>query len=396
MFGYNSVSRTRFPEVAKQTHRRSWSYIQAEKENPMSTALRPPHGVMEGKGAYNKHSQLPAGGAGLALPLLDKAVQAVELGVKGQPIVIADYGSSQAKNSMVPMQLAIRGLRRRIGPNRAISVFHIDQPSNDFNALFAVLTADANRYMLDEPNVFPAAIGRSFYESILPPGSVHFGWSSYAAQWLSCIPALIPGHFFPAHSTGEVRAEFDRQAAKDWEAFLSLRAKELRPGGRLVIVLPGLADDGSSGFTHVVDETNAVLKEMVADGAITADERARMVLGAYPRRKRDLMAPFAANGTFQQLTLDICEMAELPDGAWIDYQRDGDKEALITSHVLFVRSILLPSLASALACVRAGDAEAIGAFGDHLEERLKRRLASQPAATHSFVQTIVLAKTDQN
>ena len=140
----------------------------------MSTALRPPHGVMEGKGAYNKHSQLPAGGAGLALPLLDKAVQAVELGVKGQPIVIADYGSSQAKNSMVPMQLAIRGLRRRIGPNRAISVFHIDQPSNDFNALFAVLTADANRYMLDEPNVFPAAIGRSFYESILPPGSVHF------------------------------------------------------------------------------------------------------------------------------------------------------------------------------------------------------------------------------
>src|SRR5215469_16365829 len=223
MFGYNSVSRTRFPEVAKQTHRRSWSYIQDEKENPMSTALRPPHGVMEGKGAYNKHSQLPAGGAGLALPLLDKAVQAVELGVKGQPIVIADYGSSQGKNSLVPMQIAIRGLRRRIGQNRAISVFHIDQPSNDFNTLFTVLNADPDRYVVDEPNIFSAAVGRSFYQSVLPPGSIHLGWSSYAAMWLSQIPTFIPDHFFPAHSTGTVRAEFDRQGAKDWEAFLSLR-----------------------------------------------------------------------------------------------------------------------------------------------------------------------------
>ena len=94
------------------------------------------HGVMEAKGAYNKHAELPAGGAASALPLLDKAVQSVQLDTEGEPVVIADYGSSQGKNSMAPMQLAIRGLRRRIGPNRPISVFHIDQPSNDFNTLF--------------------------------------------------------------------------------------------------------------------------------------------------------------------------------------------------------------------------------------------------------------------
>ena len=44
---------------------------------------------------------------------------------------------------MVPIQVAIRGLRNRLGPNRAISVFHVDQPSNDFNALFEVLEVDA-------------------------------------------------------------------------------------------------------------------------------------------------------------------------------------------------------------------------------------------------------------
>jgi hypothetical protein len=354
------------------------------------------HGVMEARGAYNKHAKLPAGGAALAMPLLEKAVQSVQLDTDGRPVIIADYGSSQGKNSMAPVQLAVRGLRRRIGPNRAISVFHIDQPSNDFATLFSVLDADPDRYVVGEPNVFPAAIGRSFYQSVLPPGSVHLGWSSYAAVWLSQIPTLIPGHFFPAHSTGLVRAEFDRQAAKDWEAFLSLRAKELRPGGRLVVVLPALSDDGSSGFTHVIDEANAALEEMVADGAITPEERSRMTVGNYPRRKRDLLAPFAANGAFQQLAVEDCQMVELPDSAWTDYQRDGNKEALVTKHALFFRSIFAPSLGSALVREHAGHAEVLAAFGDQLEQRLRRRLASQPAATHSFVQIIVLAKAEHD
>src|SRR5215469_3472722 len=358
----------------------------------MSNTPAPSHGVMEAMGAYNKHAKLPAGGVALALPLLEKAVQSVELDVERRPIIIADYRSAQGKNSMAPMQVAIQGLRRRVGPNRAISVFHIDQPSNDFTALFAVLDADPNRYVVDEPNVFPAAIGRSFYQSVLPPGSVHLGWSSYAAVWLSQLPTLIPDHFFPAHSTGMVRAEFDRQGVKDWEAFLSLRAKELCPGGRLVVVIPALADDGSSGFTHVIDEANAALAEMVADGTITAEERSRMRVGNYPRRKRDLLAPFAVNGGFQQLAVEACEMVELPDAAWAEYERDGNKEALVTKHVLFFRSIFIPSLGSVLVRVRAGDAEALGSFGDQLEQRLRRRLMRQPEATHSFVQTIVLAK----
>jgi hypothetical protein len=36
----------------------------------MSSETKLPHGVMEGKGAYNKHAKLPAGGAALAMPLL--------------------------------------------------------------------------------------------------------------------------------------------------------------------------------------------------------------------------------------------------------------------------------------------------------------------------------------
>jgi S-adenosylmethionine-dependent carboxyl methyltransferase len=358
----------------------------------MSNERGPSHGVMEGQGSYNKHAKLPADGAALALPLLEKAVRDLELESGDEPIVVADYGSSQGKNSLAPMQVAIKGLRKRIGSKRAISVFHIDQPSNDFNSLFEVLHADPNRYAVDEPDVYPAAIGKSFYEKVLPPGSVHLGWSSYAAVWLSRVPTLIPDHFISVRSTGMVRAEFDRQAALDWEAFLTLRALELRPGGRVVVVLPGISDDGSVGIEPIFDHANAVLEEMVADAAITSEEHSRMALRAHPRRKRDLLAPFAGNENFQQLTVEDFAMSEVSDAAWDQYDCDGDKEALATKRALFFRSIFVPSLACALSPERAGKGEALGAFADQLEQRLKRRLAGQPVAMRSFVQTILLAK----
>jgi hypothetical protein len=360
----------------------------------MLTEAMPFYGTMEGGGAYNKYAKLPAAGAALALPLWEETVKSVDLEPGDQPVVIADYGSSQGKNSLVPMQVAIRALRNRLGTYRPISVFHIDQPSNDFNTLFEVLDADPDRYFLNDANVFPSAIGRSFYENVLPPDSVHVGWCSYAAMWLSRIPASIPGHFISLCSAGTARAEFDRQGAQDWESFLSLRAKELRRGARLLVVLPGVDDNGVAGFEPLFDDLNAILAEMVEEGAITANERAAMVVAAHPRRKRDLLAPFASTGIFHGLTVEGFEMFALQDAAWADYERDGNKEAWAAQHASFFRSAFTPSLGSALAHVRPDNAEALRIFGDRLEDGLKRRLATKPAALHSIVQAVVLAKQD--
>jgi len=98
----------------------------------MPNEQNPSHGVMEGGGAYNRYARLPAGGATLALPLLEKAVRCIKFDAGDEAVVIADSGSSQGKNSMVPMQIAIRGLRQRLGLARPISVFHVDQASNEF------------------------------------------------------------------------------------------------------------------------------------------------------------------------------------------------------------------------------------------------------------------------
>ncbi len=345
------------------------------------------HGVMEGGGSYNLNAKVPAGGGELALPFLEEAARNMTVEAEERPLVIADYGSSQGKNSLAPMRAAIRTLRARVGPSRPILIVHIDQAANDFNTLFGVLHSDPERYSIDDANVFPSAIGRSFYESVFPREHVHLGWSSYAAVWLSRIPMAIPGHFVSLACTGEVRAAFDRQGAEDWKSFLSLRADELRPGGRLVVVLPALNDEGGAGFEPLFALANEVLAEMVSNGSISAEERARMALGAYPRRRSQLLAPFNTSGQYCGLTVERCELSELPDAAWADYERDANKEMLVKRHVGFFRAIFVPSLATALEHIQKSQS-----FAEELERRLAQRLADHPAPYHSFTQTIVLAK----
>jgi SAM dependent carboxyl methyltransferase len=350
----------------------------------------PASGAMEGGGAYNKHAKLQAGGSASALPCWERAVARVALDHGDQPIVIADYGSSQGKNSLAPMRIAIEILRSRVGPDRPILVCHIDLPINDFNALFALLAGEPGCYSRNESKVYSCAVGRSFYESVLPPSHVHVGWSSFAANWISRIPTSLRGHIFVPSSTLAERSAFERQGAQDWEILLSLRAKELRPGGRLVVVVPGTGDDGLSGFENIMNHANAVLAEMVEEEAITADEYERMVLGVWPRRRQDLLAPFASNGRFHDLIVESCETTPLEDAAWADYQRDGKLAELANKHAAYYRSTFAPSLASALRL--AHEPEICRAFSESLEHKLKRRLMHEPAPINSLVVMIVLAK----
>jgi hypothetical protein len=273
-------------------------------------------------------------------------------------------------------------------------IYHVDQPSNDFNSLFKLLDTNPGRYSWNDPYAYPCAIGRSFYENVLPTNSVHIGWSSYAAMWIRRIPALIPGHFAFQRSTGDVRVAWDRQGAEDWETFLSLRALELRQGGCLIVSVPGADEHGGSVFERVLDQANAELATMIDEGAITAEERRRMALNVWPRRISDLVAPFGG-GRFHSLTLKAAETRLLQDSAWVAYEKDRDAGALATKHAMFFRAVFAPTLASYLDAVRAGDPGAPAAFADRLTRGLKRRLAANPAHINSLVQILVVAKGAQ-
>ncbi len=356
-------------------------------EDPLASVVSP--SVMAGNGAYNQDARLPANGIAKALPLWETAAQRAALDGGAEPVVLADYGCSEGGNSLLPMEIAIRSLRRRMPGDRPISIFHIDQPANDFNCLAGVLNSHPSRYSLSQPNIFTYMIGKSFYDQVLPASSVHLGWSSYAAIWLSRVPALIPDHIFAACAAGDARAAFERQGAEDWETFLSMRAREMRPGARLVVVLPTTPDSGRHTFAEFMNVANTALEEMVHDGVITAEERRYMVLLSYARRKEELLSPFTRDGQFHRLHVEACEIQPIADPVWLDYQRDGDQHALARGQARFFRAVFTPSLAAGL------DGNRQAGFGEELQERMMRRLMKDPTPAESAVQTIVLAKLEE-
>lgn len=176
---------------------------------------------MEGQGCYNAHSRPQQAAASFGIALLAQAAGRIAP-VRG-PIVIADYGSAEGRNSLAPIKAAIRALRRRHSC-APIDVVHVDLAGNDFNSLFRLVQADPGSYLHGTANVFARASAGSFCDRIFPAGHVSLGWCSIAAHWLGGLPAGMAGHAWPSRLTGPDRVPFAWQAAADWRAFLRRRA----------------------------------------------------------------------------------------------------------------------------------------------------------------------------
>jgi SAM dependent carboxyl methyltransferase len=331
---------------------------------------------MEGHGVYARSSRVQAGGLAPAVPLLEQAARTVPLAA-AQPIVIADYGSSGGHNSLVPLAVAIRALRERVGPEQAISVVHTDMPDNDFTALFQTLAAHPNSYLRGDPAVFASAVGKSFYEQILPASSVALGWSSWAVQWLSRVPAALPDQVQVAYSQDPAaQAAFARQAAEDWRSFLAHRGRELRPGGRLVVLTMAVDEAGNFGYRPLLEAIYAALMSLVEQGVVGVEEARRMVIPTVARSRANLVAPFVEGGRFAGLSIEHLEVFVSEDRIWAEFEGDGDANGFGARWAAFSRASVFPTLAGGLDCGRADPRAA--AFIDRLEADVSARLAAAP------------------
>ncbi len=281
---------------------------------------------MEGHGVYNRSSRVQAAGLAPAIPLLERAAQTVLLSeTADDPLVIADYGSSEGKNSLAPMTVAIRAIRERAGVERAISIVHTDLPGNDFSALFQTLINDPGSYLRGQPATFASAVGRSFYEQILPSNSVTLGWSSWALQWLSRTPGPIPDQVQVACSRDDrARAEYSRQSAEDWRNFLTCRSRELRPGGKLVLQMMALHDDGDFGYRPLLTALYSAITSLVSEGFISEDEMHRMAIPTVGRSRSDLLAPFSEERQLGDLAIEALDVFDAEDSIWRQFERDRD------------------------------------------------------------------------
>jgi SAM-dependent methyltransferase len=301
--------------------------------------------AMAGGGQYNRHSRLQLANLQSALPLWEHAAAAVGQDSAGL-VTIADYGASQGRNSMGPMGRAIDLVRER-DADRPVQVVHTDLPSNDFASLFTLLADDPASYLRGRGEVHPLAVGRSYFDAVLPAGSVDLGWSSNALHWMSHSPVEVDDHAWATFSAcAQARSAVDAVLADDWLRFLRARSRELRPGGRVVCQFMGRGEE-QQGFEWMADHFWQAILALRAAGQLTEAETRRMTAPSAGRSPEQIAAPFAA-GLVPELALDHVSRFVSPDPFWDEYRETGDAARLGARWAAMMRAANGPNFAAAL------------------------------------------------
>jgi SAM dependent carboxyl methyltransferase len=304
---------------------------------------------MLGHGFYNKHSHEQGKANTYGLPLIIEAIDQIDLRQIGSEFRIADYGSAQGQNSLLPMKTAIGRLKTvaaKAGRTEIpITVTHTDLPTNDWTTLFQTVLSSPDSYLADQSNVFCFASGTSIYRQIFPPNHIAFGYSAITEHWLSRKPCNIPDQIWSARATGKVRDAWAAQAKADWHAFLQYRALEMQSSAKLLIVGSGANQEGDSGAEGLIGLANAVLQQLVNDGALQPDEYEEMAIPTYYRTAREWKEPFSSDSNIaQSLVLDHFEEFALPDVYFERFQQDGDVQAFAEAYTAFFKAAFEPCL----------------------------------------------------
>jgi hypothetical protein len=352
----------------------------------MTSDIKPVVTAMEGGGFYNQHSSLQAAGIASVLPLWQQVIESVE--IDDGPLVIVDYGSSQGRNSMAPMRAAIEALRGKAGADRPVEVIHTDLPSNDFASLFRALHEDPNSYLAGTARVFPSAIGRSYFEPIIPPNRVHLGWNSWSMHWMSQMPVDVPDQMFAFMSASdEVGAAVKLQQAIDWRRFLEARSSEMRRGAKLLTAFPGRTIEGT-GWEWLCGELWAAILEMGSAGLLSDEEQLRINMPSNPRTLEEINTPFSDTGLCAGLEIEHVEVVKVPDPCWADFQHNGDAKQLAKRHADTTRAWAGPTIKGQISPDR--DVETVL---EDLFSRFANRLAFAPRPHEPHLAVVVLRNT---
>jgi gibberellin A4 carboxyl methyltransferase len=336
---------------------------------------------MKGGGYYDQHSTAQLSSIQAVQDWIDDAVANLPLPASPRPITVLDLGSSEGRNAVRLMAAIVAGLRRRTG--QPLQTIYSDLASNNFNQLFANLE-QARRDGLFAAGVHPAAVGGSFYGPLLPPGTVHLATCFNAIQWLDQLPAVPlpdsvgyrrphPARHGPAASP-EATAAFTRQAEQDLLRFLECRARELVPGGKLLLASPGDTDQARVG-DGLYDVLNDACLDLVAAGRLERGQYERLTLPVYCRTVEELLAPLEredspVRGAF---AVDRAEALEVPTPFLVEFRRGGDVAAYAGAYTGFLRAVSEP-------VVRAAFNQPQGEVGtvEILYERVRARLLAEP------------------
>ncbi len=321
---------------------------------------------------------------------------------------IADFGAADGGTSLDLMKRVVASVRSA-NPQIAMTLTYTDLPHNDFSVLFRRLhglLGDAEPSPLgSEPNLYTFASGTSFHRQIFPDDTLSFGFSATAMHWLSTRPGVIADHVQAVGATQAERAPYREQARIDWSAILLARARELVPGGKLV--LANFCEDeqgrhlGSTGGVDMFDTFAKHWRNLVKAGAITDAEYRAGTLQQFYRTVGEFAAPFEdrASPVWRAgLRLDHVSTRVTGCPYAAAFRQHGDAEAFAQAYVPTLRSWTESTFFSALDPARGLDERQ--AIIDGFYDAYRAEVAASPEGhgmdyVHCFL-TITKQAVEQN
>jgi len=280
-----------------------------------------------------------------ALPLVLDAIAAMPEGGRA-PFTITDMGCADGGTSADMVRQALAAVRDR-WPGRAIRLVYTDQPRNDYNPIFRMIhgLSAMPSPVAGLDDCYVSASATSFYDRILPRGTLDLGFSATAMHWLSRKPCDIPDHVQAVGASGEALTDFAAQGRADWETILLHRAAELSSGGRLVLV--NFCRDeqdrwlGHTGGVDMFGTMNGLWRGLLAEGAIGEAEYRAMTLPQYYKSVAEFRAPFDdAEGAVARagLRLEHCETRVVGCPFAAAFRDHGDRERFARDYIPTLRS----------------------------------------------------------
>jgi hypothetical protein len=335
---------------------------------------------MKGAGFYDQHSTAQLATIHAFQDWIEAAVANLPLPAPAQPVTVLDLGSSEGRNAIHVMKTIVAGLRQRT--RQPVQTIYSDLPSNNFNQLFDNLE-QARCAGLVPTGVYASAVAGSFYGPLLPPGTVHVATSFNSIHWLDHLPAEPVPDFVayrrphPPRSgltvSPEATAAFKGQAEQDLVRFLECRARELVPGGKLLLAGPGDTDQARMS-DGIADVLNDACLDLVADGVLERDQYERLTMPVYFRTVAELLAPWEAEDSTVRDTFEIdrAEVLEVPTPFCVEFRR-GNMAAFADAYTGFMRAVSEPVVKAAL---QQPEREQI--IVESLYERIRDRLLAEP------------------
>mmetsp|Transcript_19415 Transcript_19415/g.31823 ORF Transcript_19415/g.31823 Transcript_19415/m.31823 type:complete len:420 (-) Transcript_19415:1367-2626(-) len=226
--------------------------------------------------------------------------------------LIADLGSADGSSSLATLDFAVRSLQRNYNPDDPLllNVTFEEHPKSDEKKLRSTL--ESNKKWFERNDITWNVLMKSFYEPLFDRDSVDFLMSYICLHWLDTTDLPEGEHISYWKSLGDENrvmacdwvqineASAPLRVQEEWRSklavnhlakFLALRAREIKPGAEMLLVMVGQPHE----FITLTDKEKTgpltrALKRCVAKGKLRRDVIDKTVVPYYIRTVDDVRA----------------------------------------------------------------------------------------------------------